>query len=65
MYECNIVEAEDFGFNHYIHHIDDEEYFTCITEVGEIEYDDIECDEALYENNPNLFDYFAKVGINE
>jgi len=23
MYECNIIEAEEFGFNHYIHHIDD------------------------------------------
>lgn len=25
MYECNIIEVEDFGFNHYIHHFDDYE----------------------------------------
>ncbi len=25
MYECDIIEVEDFGFNHYIHHIDEEE----------------------------------------
>jgi hypothetical protein len=23
MHECEIIELEDFGFNHYIHHIDD------------------------------------------
>jgi len=25
MYECDIIEVEDFGFNHYIHHIDEYE----------------------------------------
>ena len=23
MHDCNIIELEDFGFNHYIHHLDD------------------------------------------
>ncbi|MDM5270857.1 hypothetical protein PGH07_01545 [Sulfurovum sp. zt1-1] len=23
MHDCNIIEVEDFGFNHYIHHLDD------------------------------------------
>lgn len=23
MHECEIIELEDFGFNHYIHHLDD------------------------------------------
>lgn len=23
MYDCNIIELEDFGFNHYIHHFDE------------------------------------------
>ena len=23
MHECDIIELEDFGFNHYIHHLDD------------------------------------------
>lgn len=25
MYECNVIEAEDFEFNHYIHHLDEYE----------------------------------------
>lgn len=24
MYECSIIEAEDFGFNHYINHIEED-----------------------------------------
>lgn len=44
MYECNIIEAEDFEFNHYIHHIDDyeEPYFDCSEELNideEIDWD--------------------------
>lgn len=65
MYECNIVEVEDFGFNHYIHHIEEDEYFTYSEEASEIEYYDTECDDILYENDPYLFDYFSKVGIND
>ena len=25
MYECSIIEVEDFEFNHYIHHLDEYE----------------------------------------
>lgn len=25
MYECSIIKAKDFGFNHHINHIDDHE----------------------------------------
>jgi hypothetical protein len=25
MYDCDIIEVEDFGFNHYIHHLDEYE----------------------------------------
>lgn len=33
MYECNIIEAEDFGFNHYIHHIDEDEFCDYVEEL--------------------------------
>jgi hypothetical protein len=39
MYECNIIEAEDFGFNHFLHHIDEDAFFPF----------DEEFDEKLYE----------------
>jgi len=25
MYECSIIEIDDFGFNHFIHHINESE----------------------------------------
>jgi hypothetical protein len=25
MYECDMIEMEDFGFNHYLHHFDESE----------------------------------------
>ncbi len=25
MFECSIIELEDFGFNHHVHHIDESE----------------------------------------
>lgn len=42
MYECNIIEVEDFGFNHYIHHIDEDEFCDYNEEI-----DLIECDENI------------------
>lgn len=42
MYECNIIEAEDFGFNHYIHHIDEDAFYPY-----DEEFDVIECDENI------------------
>lgn len=41
MYECNIIEAEDFGFNHYIHHIDEyEEGYYIFTDEFDCEIDE-------------------------
>ena len=42
MYECNIIEAEDFEFNHYIHHLDEDILCNYMEEV-EI----VECDENI------------------
>ncbi len=49
MYESQIVEAEDFGFNHYIHHFDelDGDYITFNDEFGCIDVA-AECVEEIY-----------------
>lgn len=43
MHECSIIELEDFGFNHLVHHLDDSEFelfgyseeFDCIDMIAE------------------------------
>ena len=49
MYESQIVEAEDFGFNHYIHHFDeiDEEYIGFNEEYGCIDAA-VDCIEEIF-----------------
>ena len=51
MYECDMIEMEDFSFNHFIHHYDDcdceqmhfNEEFDCIEILAEC------CEEIIWE----------------
>lgn len=48
MNECSIVEVEDFGLNHYIHHIDEYEEDFCFLGDSNEYLDEIEEDIVWY-----------------